>query len=76
VVAVPRPGYDAAKLTELPSQIREKLFTLNAVMPDISATDIRARVARGESVRYRIPLPVETYIKKRSIYAASGGDRL
>lgn len=35
---------------------------------EISSTDIRGRVARGESIRYLVPASVETYIKKHSLY--------
>lgn len=74
-VAVMRPGYDKGKLAELPSQIREKLCTLETVMLDFSATDIRDRVRKGASIRYRVPPPVEGYIEKHRIYAATDGER-
>jgi nicotinate-nucleotide adenylyltransferase len=35
---------------------------------DISATDIRNRVARGESIRYLVPPAVEEIIRKRQLY--------
>jgi len=34
----------------------------------ISASDIRNRVKQGKSIRYLVPLEVETYIKKRGLY--------
>jgi nicotinate-nucleotide adenylyltransferase len=34
----------------------------------ISASDIRDRLAAGKSIRYLVPLEVETYIKKRGLY--------
>lgn len=73
LVVVPRPGYDKAKLAELPSQISEKLYILDAIMLDISASDIRDRVSKGLGIRYRVPNAVDVYIKKHRIYAASGG---
>ena len=74
-VAVPRPGYETGKLLELPSQIREKLYKLDTVMLDISATDIRDRVARGRGIRYLVPPQVEVYIAKKRIYSASDGEK-
>ncbi len=34
----------------------------------ISASEIRERLRKGSSVRYLVPLKVETYIKKRGMY--------
>lgn len=35
---------------------------------DISATEIRTRVARGESIRYLVPEPVRALIEKHHLY--------
>jgi nicotinate-nucleotide adenylyltransferase len=38
---------------------------------DISATDIRNRVARGQSIRYLVPPAVERIIRERQLYRES-----
>lgn len=38
---------------------------------DISASDIRKRVARGQSIRYFVPLAVEKVIRARQLYLES-----
>jgi nicotinate-nucleotide adenylyltransferase len=38
---------------------------------DISASDIRNRVARGQSIRYFVPLAVEKIIRARHLYLES-----
>jgi nicotinate-nucleotide adenylyltransferase len=38
---------------------------------DISATDVRNRVARGESIRYLVPPAVEKIIRERQLYRES-----
>ena len=35
---------------------------------DISATNIRNRVARGQSIRYLVPEPVERIIRRENLY--------
>jgi nicotinate-nucleotide adenylyltransferase len=41
----------------------------NALLP-VSSTDIRRRVARGETIRFLVPEPVRKYIARRGLYAA------
>ena len=38
---------------------------------DISATDIRNRVASGQTIRYLVPPPVEVIIRERQLYRES-----
>lgn len=49
---------------------------LTIAMPPlaISSTLIRARVARGQPIRYLLPDPVETYIRTHNLYAQSGSE--
>jgi nicotinate-nucleotide adenylyltransferase len=77
VVVVSRPGGYHNKVDELPDEIRELILVLRTTLLDISATDIRARIASGMSARYLLPETVLTYIKKRGLYtkAYSGTTR-
>ena len=46
----------------------KKVIMLDKPMIDISATDIRQRVARGLSISGRVPESVERYIRKKGLY--------
>jgi nicotinate-nucleotide adenylyltransferase len=74
---VPRRGYaptDPGWLeTTFPGRT-SRFLTLDG--PDLghSATEIRARVAAGRSVRYLVPEPVEAWILRRALYGAPAAD--
>jgi nicotinate-nucleotide adenylyltransferase len=44
------------------------VYLLDTVASDVSATDVRQRMERGESVRGLVPPRVEEYITKQSLY--------
>ncbi|HCI82337.1 MAG TPA: nicotinic acid mononucleotide adenylyltransferase [Ktedonobacter sp.] len=73
LVAVRRPGYeDDAEYnntleTRLPG-ILQRLLIVPAPQLDISATELRERVASGKPIKYQTPEPVEAYIKKNKLY--------
>jgi nicotinate-nucleotide adenylyltransferase len=71
-VVVARPGTALASLrVRLPEDTSRPTVTLlEANTPDVSATDLRKRVARGESVDGLVPPAVSAYIKKNSLYGA------
>ncbi|MBA7700900.1 putative nicotinate-nucleotide adenylyltransferase [subsurface metagenome] len=71
LVAVPRPGYSLPDLNSLEAVIpglSERLIVLDKPEIDISATEIRKRVAQGLSIRHLAPEPVEEYINKNRLY--------
>ena len=48
------------------------LYFLKLTDIAISASEIRARVRRGKSIRYSVPLEVEEYIKRKRLYRGAG----
>lgn len=71
VVAMHRPGYDLAEVQRVLGPERAaKIRPLELQTLDISATELRQRVARGQSLRYLTPDPVVDYIRKRHLYEA------
>ena len=50
---------------------RPSVFPLDAATPDVSSTDIRRRLRRGEPVAGLVPPPVETHIRQHGLYQTS-----
>lgn len=73
LVAVRRPGYEEDdeynKVLEqrLPG-ILQRLLVVQAPQLEISATDLRQRVAENRPIKYQTPEGVETYIKENRLY--------
>lgn len=71
LVAVPRPGCRPPDLKELETLIpglSSRLILLDKPEIDVSATQIRKRVAEGLSIRALVPEPVAEYIKQHKLY--------
>ena len=71
LVVAPRPGYSAPDLKKLEATIpglSQRVLILDKPQIDISASEIRERVARGLSVRHLVPEPVNRYIKEHGLY--------
>ncbi len=72
LVVVPRPGYPRPKLKSLEASIpgiSQQAMLLDGPEIDISASNIRERVAKGLSVRHLVPEPVNRYIKEHKLYS-------
>lgn len=64
-----RPGCPFASLAEvLPERYLARMERLPAPEMEISSTDIRRRLAAGESVQYLLPEPVAAYIREHGLY--------
>jgi nicotinate-nucleotide adenylyltransferase len=64
-VAINRPGYDLSQADQRFLK-KVKLFKVTAV--DISASEIRHRLAQGKSIKYLVPPDVESYIYENGLY--------
>ena len=73
LVVVPRPGYPRPKLGSLKASIpdiSQRVMLLEGPEIDISASNIRGRLAKGLSVHHLVPEPVNRYIKEHRLYLA------
>lgn len=64
IVVAERPGVP-------PPAVPGALRTFDAPRLDISSRELRARAARGRSLRYLVPDPVHEYIEARGLYRAA-----
>lgn len=74
IVALTRPGYvdvRAGLLERLPA-LRDRLILLEGPLLEISATDLRQRVAEGRPIKYQTPEVVEEYILQHGLYRQAG----
>lgn len=68
---VPRPGQADPLRARVPASLRgpgSEWVEVPCPRLDISATDIRRRVAEGRSIRYLVPDAVLEYVEKRRLY--------
>lgn len=71
LVAIPRPGCQPPDLEALGAVIHglaQRVILLDKPVVDISASDIRRRVAGGEPIDNLVPAPVAEYIRKNKLY--------
>jgi nicotinate-nucleotide adenylyltransferase len=80
LVAVRRPRYNESRgyLDWLESRLpetRQRLLFVETPQFDISASDLRLRVAEGRPIKYQIPESVEQYIMQNGLYRQKVGGR-
>ena len=71
LVAAPRPGYPRPDLKVLEAEIpgiSARVVIMDKPEIDISATDIRQRLAGGLSIHHLVPEPVTEYIRQNKLY--------
>jgi len=71
LVAVPRPGYprpDLKALEALIPGLSQRVILMDKPEMDISASEIRDRVAQGLSISHLVPGPVDEYIRQHKLY--------
>jgi nicotinate-nucleotide adenylyltransferase len=71
LAAVPRPGYERPNMKKLEAAlpgISKKVILMDKPRLEISATDIRNKVAQGLPISWLVPQVVEEYIKENGLY--------
>jgi len=78
VVVAPRPGYEPPELESLEKDIpglSPRVTFMNGPQLDVSASEIRGRVAKGLSIGHLVPESVNRYIKQQGLYRSERARR-
>lgn len=81
IVPVARPGYDLENLQALRGRLSDQLVhslgenVLSFQPRDVSSTEIRRRLRRGQTVSGELPPQVENYIRRHQLYRDRAGRR-
>ena len=64
VLIYPRLGHEVV----IPDQLKDRVTLIDAPVIELSSTEIRERLAKGQSVRYYVPDNVQEYIERKQLY--------
>ena len=64
VLIYPRLGHEVV----IPDQLKDRVSLIDAPVIELSSTEIRERLAKGQSVRYYVPDNVQEYIERKQLY--------
>lgn len=64
VLIYPRLGYEVS----IPDDLKNRVALVGAPIIELSSTEIRERLAKGQSVRYYVPDKVLEYIERKQLY--------
>ena len=64
VFVYPRLGYKV----DIPNELKDRVTLIEAPVIELSSTQIRERLAKGQSVRYYVPDKVLDYIERKHLY--------
>ncbi len=73
LVVYRRPG-DGVDLEALPDWLRDAVTVVDGPALEVSSTEIRDRIAAGQSVRYLVPDPVLEVVKAEGLYGIGLAD--
>lgn len=60
----PRLGYEV----NIPDELKDRVTLVEAPIIELSSTEVRERLAKGQSVRYYVPDEVLGYIERHGLY--------
>jgi nicotinate-nucleotide adenylyltransferase len=70
---VSRPGLPVAELRHRLPSLADRIISIDAPTADVSATDIRQRIAAGESIAGLVPPAVRQHIERHGLYTTMSG---
>ena len=70
---VSRPGFPVGDLRRRLPSLADRIVAIDAPTADVSATDIRRRVAAGESIAGLVPHAVRQHIEQHGLYRTMSG---
>jgi nicotinate-nucleotide adenylyltransferase len=67
-VGIRPPQTDLDVLGRLPEEWRERIDVIRMQPKDVSSSEVRERLVRGQSIAPWVPAPVAAYIKQHNLY--------